>query len=139
MIFLLLWAQWMVYSICIWNSFTFLLPSNIKQIKSVTHRSSNYQWLCMFLFSQSWKTVCQSWQPFWNMRQWISLALHHLCQYRKTHQKRQLPLEMLMLRWRFSNHTKHQILSGKIYTPCHCKFSWYTMLYILNLGLKSDM
>lgn len=59
------------------------------------------------------------------MRQWILLALHHPCQYKKKHQKHHLLLVMVMFQWSFTKHLNHQILSGKIYTPYHCKFLWH--------------
>ena len=74
--------------------------------------------VCVF-FSQSWKTVCQSWQPFWNTRLWILPALHHHARYRRMYQK-----DQPIFQWSCTNHLNHQILSGKIYTPCHCRFLW---------------
>ena len=74
--------------------------------------------LCVF-FSQSWRTACRSWQPFWNMRLWILRAPHHHARYRRMFRKHQL-----IFQWSCMNHLNHQILYGKIYTPCHCRFLW---------------
>ena len=83
----------------------------------VVCKLAKLHWWCLCIFSQSWKTVCQSWQPFWNTRLWILQALRHHARYRRIYQKHQL-----IFQWGCMNHLNHQILFGKIYTPYHCRF-----------------